>query len=116
MLQDRLTTNIARHDTLECSFTPRFRTGRVHTYVVSTGAWDDVVQLKPVNTNPWPISGTATWTLVIDRYATGDHGTVTKHFEATVVVTFNGTQSATVTVTGGYRYQLNLATGVVARG
>jgi hypothetical protein len=115
ILEDTLTTNVARHDTLACSFTPRFRTGRVHTYAVSTGAWNDVVQLKPVNLHPWPISGTAAWTLVIDRLATGDRGTVTKHFEVSVVVTFNGTQSATVTATGGYRYHLNLTTGAVTR-
>lgn len=115
-LQDTLRTNASRHDTLQCVFTPRFRTGRVYTYLEGAGTLANIVQAKPVSSNPWPVSGVATWTLKVDRLASNNRGSVTRHFNVAVVVTFNGTQSPDVVVTGGFRYKLNLQTGLVTRG
>jgi predicted small lipoprotein YifL len=115
VLQNTLSTNGARHYTLQCSFTPRFRTGRIHTYEESAGTLANVMQTKPVTSNPWPTSGTATWSLKIDRLATGDRGSVTRHYDVTVIVTFNGTQNADVVVSGGWHYTLDLLTGRVVR-
>ncbi len=113
--QDTLLTNGARNDTLQCSFTSPFRPGKVYTYAEAAGALTDVAQVKPVSSNPWPLSGTATWALKVDRLRTGDRGTVTRHFETLVTVTFNGTRYPNVQVTGGYRYAFDLKTGAIQR-
>jgi hypothetical protein len=113
--QDTVITNAARNDTLQCAFTPRFRPGRVHSYVEGSGTLTDVAQLRPVSSNPWPLSGTATWALKVDRLRTSDRGTVTRHFETLVIVTFNGTRFPDVEVTGGFRYKIDLKTGAIQR-
>lgn len=115
ILRDTLTVNATRRDTLQASFVPSFRAGRIYAYVEGSGVLTNVIRLKPVLTNRWPVSGTATWLLKIDRLASNDRNSVTRHYEVAISVTFNGTQMADVAVTGGYRYKLNLQTGVVAR-
>jgi len=40
------------------------------------------VQAKPIASHPWPQRGTATWTLKIDRLASNNRGSVTRHREA----------------------------------
>ncbi len=113
--QDTLTTNAARNDTLQVSFAPRFRGGRIYTYLEGAELVENMVQLKPLTSTSWPLSGTATWTLKVDRLGSNNRGDVSRHFNVTVVVTFNGTQTPDVTTTGGYRYKMNLKTGLVVR-
>lgn len=113
--QDTLVSDGARHDTLLTSFWAPVRQARVHTYVEGAEALANVRQLKPVDQNPWPLSGTATWTLAVDRLATGDRGSVERHFASTVVVTFNGTRYVGVTVDGAFHYTLDLKTGQIVR-
>jgi hypothetical protein len=113
--QDTLITGAAVDDTLLAAFTPPLRGGRVHLYTVRTGALSQVRQLKPVFTNPWPLSGTATWTLHVSRLRSSDRGDVLRTFDATVVVTFNGTRFPDVTVTGNFHYKIDLVTGGIQR-
>jgi hypothetical protein len=113
--QDTLFTDGAWSDTLQCAFSSPYRSGRIHTYSELEGTFDQVVGLKPLSTNPWPLSGTATWDLEVDRLRTSDRGSVERHFHVTVVVTYNGTRYADAEVTGGRRYKIDLKTGAIAR-
>lgn len=113
--QDTFVADGARHDTLLTSFWAPVRQARVHTYVEGAEALAAVRQLKPVDQNPWPLSGTATWTLAVDRLATSDRGSVQRHYASTVVVTFNGTRYVGVIVDGAFHYTLDLKTGQVVR-
>lgn len=115
VLQDTVVTNAARHDTLLAVFTPPFRPVRVHVYSECAATWADVAQLKPVDVNPWPLSGTATWTMHVSRLRSGERGDVASTFDAIVIVEFNGTRNPDVTVNGTFRYRIDLATGAVTR-
>jgi hypothetical protein len=74
----------------------------------------NVVVNLPRSSNPWPVSGTIT------RHITGtasvSRNGVTKSFsvDRTVTITFNGTQTANVTVNGN-AYTLDLSTGVATK-
>ena len=113
--QDTLVTNASRSDTVQAVFTPPLRGGRVHLYTEGTGAWSEVRNVKPVNANPWPLSGTATWTLHVSRLRSSSRGDVSSTFDETVVVTFNGTRYPDVSVTGGFHYTIDLMTGGISR-
>ena len=101
-------TTDARYASLDGS-----RTADVH--VLSTRVLAGVRALKNRGVNPWPLGGTATWNLSVDKYANTPRGGLEAHVDAVVVVTFDGTPYADVTVNGRYRYRLNLQTGDVAR-
>jgi hypothetical protein len=68
--------------------------------------WDNVVVPVPGSATPWPLSGTITrhWVIVVTNGRNGDETR-----ERTVVVTFNGTQFATINV-NGETSELDLAT------
>ncbi len=69
------------------------------------GTIADVVRGVPRAENPWPLSGTITRTITV-VITNGPDGDATR--ERTVVVTFNGTQFATLTV-NGEEFELDLA-------
>ncbi len=69
------------------------------------GPIEDVVRGVPRAENPWPLSGTITRVITV-VITNGPDGDVTR--ERTVVVTFNGTQFATLTV-NGEEFELDLA-------
>ncbi len=76
------------------------------TYDMSgVGTIEDVVRGVPRDENPWPLSGTITRSITV-VITNGPDGDVTR--EHTVVVTFNGTQFATLTV-NGEEFVLDLA-------
>jgi len=76
------------------------------TYDMSgVGTIADVVRGVPRAENPWPLSGTIT-RLITVVITNGPNGDVTR--ERTVVVTFNGSQFATLTV-NGEEFELDLA-------
>lgn len=75
------------------------------------GTIKDVVRGVPRDENPWPLSGTITRTIKV-VITNGPDGDVTR--ERTVVVTFNGTQFATLTV-NGEEFELDLAARESAR-
>lgn len=71
--------------------------------------------LKNRQTNPYPLSGTLTYTVHAVRYGSNQLATVDRTWDATVVIVFDGTATPALTVNGVYHYQVNLATGVVVR-
>lgn len=76
------------------------------TYDMSgVGTIADVVRGVPRDVNPWPLSGTITRSITV-VITNGPDGDVTR--ERTVLVTFNGTQFATLTV-NGEEFELDLA-------
>jgi hypothetical protein len=93
---------------------------RIETDVKRTYHVDDAVTVSnvvvnlPRSSNPWPVSGTIT--RVISGTASVARNGASKSFavDRTVTITFNGTQSALVSV-GGNSYTLDLATGVVTK-
>ena len=114
-LQDTLIANGTRQDTLLASVYSPLHSVRVHHYMEGSETRTNVRHLKPVNLNPWPLSGTATWTLKVDRLRTSDRNDVERHFNCTVVVVFNGTRNVAVTVDGTYHYTLDLLDGRIVR-
>lgn len=113
--QDSLVLNATRHDTLQTTFTPRFRTGRLYTYAEATGIIQNVVAVKPLSPTSYPLSGTATWTLKVDRLRTNNRVNVDRHYDILVSVTFNGTANPDVSTSTGYHYKMNLKTGLLVR-
>ncbi len=80
--------------------------GESRTYDMSgVGTIEGVVRGVPRAENPWPLSGTIT-RLITVVITNGPNGDVTR--ERTVVVTFNGSQFATLTV-NGEEFELDLA-------
>jgi len=63
----------------------------------------------------WPVDGTVTWNVSVDRLRSNDRRDVEAHFEATVVVTFDGTAEPEIVVNGAFRYRWNALTGAVTR-
>lgn len=68
---------------------------------------DDVVRSVDRAANPWPLSGTITRTVEI-TIVNGPNGDETR--ERTVVITFDGTQFATLTIDGEAANDVDLAT------
>ncbi len=76
------------------------------TYDMSgVGTIEDVVRGVPRDENPWPLSGTITRSITV-VITNGPDGDATH--ERTVVVTFKGTQFATLTV-NGQEFEFDLA-------
>lgn len=109
-------------DSLFATFTPVFRGGTA--YYSTTGFTDyDITMLRNPALNAFPIAGTANTFLFADPLRSANPtdfaGT---SIEATVTITFNGTQTATLGVTNEFesastqfRYSLDLRTGAVQR-
>ncbi len=77
------------------------------TYDMSgVGTIEAVVRGVPRDVNPWPLSGTITRSITVN-ITNGPNGDVTR--ERTVVVTFNGTQFATLTLDNGEVFEIDLA-------
>lgn len=102
-------------DTTDARFTSLDGLRTVDVHVLSTRVLTTVRALKNRTVNPWPLSGTATWTVSVDKYANGPRGGIEAHYQAVVVMTFDGTQSADVSVNGRYHYRVDLQTGVAVR-
>lgn len=79
--------------------------GDVERRFESHATIDDVVVAVPRSENPWPISGTITRRVEV-TVVNGPQGDVTR--ERTVVITFDGTQYATLTVEGE-EFEVDLA-------
>jgi hypothetical protein len=101
-------TTDARYTSLDGS-----RTTDVH--VLATRTLAGVRALKAPGVSPWPLGGTATWNLSVDKYANTPRGGIEAHIEAVAVAAFDGTPSVIATVNGRFRYRLNLQTGDVTR-
>ena len=72
----------------------------------STSVIEDVIHPVPRTEDAWPLSGTITRDVTIN-VINGPDGDVTK--SRTVVITFNGTNLATMTV-GGETFEVDMST------
>jgi hypothetical protein len=62
-----------------------------------------------------PLSGTVTFVVQADRLRSNNRTDLEAHLEATIVVTFNGTTTPTITVNERHRYHWFMPTGLVVR-
>lgn len=83
------------------------------TSITSVNAVDRLRSAGP--TDGWPLGGTVTYVVSADRLRSNNRADVEAHFDATVVVTFNGTHQPDIVVNGTWRYRWNMQTGVVTR-
>ncbi len=87
-------------------------------YWVSGETIDNVRFLKSLLSSPGgghPISGTVGITVSADRLRSNNRVDVAAHFDAVILITFNGASPAVITVNGRFYYQWNLDTGQVTR-
>lgn len=115
ILQDTLVCDGTRRDTLLASFQSPLHDVHMHRSMLGAMTWSGVRYLEPVNSHPWPLSGTATWTLSVNRLRTSDRTDVERHYDCTVVVVFDGTRNASLTVDRIHRYTLDLLDGHLLR-
>jgi hypothetical protein len=114
--QDTVRVDGICRDTLQNTFRSLDGFRVRYFYWVSCTAADAVRILKStLSTGGWPISGTITYAVSADRLRSNSRTDVEVHFDATVVVTFNGTNEPEIVVNGTYRYRWNMQTGIVTR-
>lgn len=114
--QDTVRVNGVCRDTLQNTF--RSLDGVFVRYFlwIDSAAVDEVRILKStVPSGGWPISGSISYAVSVDRLRSNNRGDVEAHFEAVVVVTFDGTSQPEIVVNGTYRYHWNMQTGQVTR-
>jgi len=113
--EDSLTFQGACNDSVDASFQSLDgqRTRTFHW--LSSAILANVKALKDRQVNPYPLSGTATFIVHAERFASNQSLEVDRVWDATVVVVFNGTANPELTVNGSFHYTVNLNTGVVAR-
>lgn len=113
--KDTLSFNGSCADSVDAAFQSRDGLGTRYFRWRSAAVLAGVPMLKNRQTNPYPLSGTLTYTVHADRYGSNQYATVEKSWDATVVITFNGTATPDLTVNGVYHYRLNLTNGTVTR-
>lgn len=114
--EDTLTFDGVCRDTLENRFRSLDGLRTRYFYWVSSATARKVDRLK--NAGPvdgWPLGGTMTFTVSADRLRSNARADVEAHFDATVVVTFNGTSTPDLVVDGTWHYRWNMLTGAVTR-
>jgi len=102
-------------DTADCAFEAGDGSASREYHLLSSGALTDVRQSKDEINFPYPLSGTARWEVAIDARVEDAEGTRTAHYDATVLVTFNGTRFPTIEVDEHYTYTVDLDTGEIRR-
>ena len=114
--QDTVTIDGVCRDTLENRFRSLDGLRVRYFYWVSSTAVDAVRRLKNAGpSNGWPLGGTVTYVVSADRLRSSSRADVEAHFDATVVVTFNGTSQPLIVVNGAWRYRWNMVTGAITR-
>jgi hypothetical protein len=110
VLQDTLTTNSARQDTL--TYSAANLNGTATWVSHATGSFVNVVEAKPVAQH-YAARGLATWSVEVSKHVQTPNGSADEHFVAAAVVTFNGTHLVPLVVNGTWVYMLDLDTGHV---
>lgn len=105
----------AANDTADAAFDAADGSASRRYHLVGAGALADVRQLKDAAVNPYPLSGTVRWEVIADASSTDQNGTKEAHYDATVLVTFNGTRYPTIEVSEHFRYRMDLETGAIER-
>ena len=114
--QDTVKINGVCSDTLQNTF--RSLDGVFVRYFlwIGSAAVNDLRILKStVSTGAWPIDGSISYAVSVDRLRSNNRADVEFHFQAVVDVTFNGTNEPEIVVNGTYRYRWNMQTGQVTR-
>jgi hypothetical protein len=112
---DRTTMNGAADDTLAAHFVSKMHNVERRFFLVANGQLMDVVQLKPHEMNPYPLSGMATHEVVAVQQDVNDEGTIEAIYHARTKVTFNGTAYPEIEFEEGWRYRVDLNTGEIER-
>ena len=113
--ETEITIDGAANDTADCAFAASDGSASRTYHFLGLGALTDVWQMKDQSVNPYPLGGTARWDVAIDATSDDSGGAHEVHYEATVLVTFNGTKHPTIEISEHYRYQMDLETGQVQR-
>jgi len=69
----------------------------------------------PKSQGAYPTSGSVTWVVQAQRLRSGSRADVEATFDGTATLTFDGTRYPTLTITGGWRYRVDLVSGAVTR-
>jgi hypothetical protein len=112
---DTLVFEGSASDTTEARYTSLDGSRTTDVRVLATRTLAGVRALEDRGVHPWPLGGTATWNLSVEKFANTPRGGIEARIEAVVVVAFDGTPSATAAVNGRFRYRLNLQTGDAVR-
>lgn len=107
-----ITINGAAFDTLLNVFRSYDGTRTRYFYWRSSLTADDVFRVK---TSEWPKSGTLTFVVKADRLRSNNRGDVEAHLNATVVITFNGTDHPDVVINGTWHYKWDMQNGTMVR-
>jgi hypothetical protein len=111
--ETEITVDGAVLDTAACAFQASDGLSARSVRMEGAGSLEDVRLLKDSGANPYPLSGTARWSLRVDVSKRDGDQTEEAHYEVSVVVRFNGTAHPTIEVAGQYRYRMDLETGAV---
>lgn len=110
---DTATFNGTALDTAYSVFQSSIRSVTRYFHISTTRTIANVRVPKAADADP--TSGTITWVVTAQRLRSSSRGDVEATLNATIVLTFNGTPFPTITVTGGWRYRLDLDTGAITR-
>ena len=114
-LETTLQIDGTARDTADCSFAASDGSATRSYHLLGSGDLTDIRKLKDESVNPYPLSGTARWAIVADAVSQDANGRSEAHYQATVLITFNGTRYPTIEVSETFRYRMDLETGQVQR-
>jgi hypothetical protein len=113
-IQDTLPFDGTSNDTLQCSFRSYDGTRTRWFFWTGSATVENVRLLRSTPGQP-PHAGTVTFAVSADRLRSNNRVDVEAHFDAVVIVTFNGTTEAEILVNGSWDYRWNLITGAITR-
>ena len=111
-LADTVVFNGAAFDTLDNRFRSLDSLRTRHFHWESSLA---LVQVQWPKGGSYPASGTVTINASADRYVTNSNVTKDGHWNATIIIIFNGTDTPDLVVNGTWHYHWNLTTNIVTR-
>jgi hypothetical protein len=115
-LRDEVWLNVAQSDTLVSRFAALYRPVTRHFEGRTITTASDVRWLKPTSPEPtYPGSGTLVMTLAAIAYRDGARLDVEKSWNATIVITFNGTRYPDVVINGSWQYVWDMESGTIVR-
>jgi hypothetical protein len=103
------------HDSTRSTFTAKFTGATCRLLCTSTIAHSSIGTTKGQSPFTSPFSGVSAWTMAVTRYSNSDTTQVNRTATTDVLVGFDGTSHAILEVGGLYSYQVDLATGEIAR-
>jgi hypothetical protein len=112
--EDVLRIDGAAQDTADCEFEARDGSAERSYHLRAAGELIDVRKLKNESENRYPLSGVARWEVDVDAFVRDGDDEREAHYDATVVVTFNGTRHPVIEVSERWRFRMDLETGEVS--